>query len=60
MAVTAGRALHGLRGKKEMVVLHLAEVGVVFPAGTNPVYSPSAQHPLVTIPNSGNAWSVTA
>lgn len=58
MAVTAGRGLHILGGKKmETVVLHLAEVRMVFLAETNPVSSPSAQHPLVPFPNSGNAWS---
>lgn len=33
------RGLHGLGGKKrEVVVLHLAEVGMIFPADTNPVF----------------------
>lgn len=56
MAVAARRGLHGLGGKKrEAVVLPLAEVGMIFPADTNPVSSLSAQHPLVPIPNPGNA-----
>ena len=59
----AGRGLHDLDlgGKRrEVAVLHLAEVGKSFPANTNPDSSLSAQHPLVPLPNPGNAWSVVA
>lgn len=46
--------------KREIVVLHLAEVRMVFPADINPVSSLSVQHPLVPFLNPGNARCVTA